>query len=57
MKNDLTVYEAAKLLKTTAGYIYSLLYAGRLEGKKLDGKWSIPAKAVEARLQRKAVRV
>jgi excisionase family DNA binding protein len=45
----LSAMETSRRLGVTLDYLYRLLYAGRLPGKKLDGVWQIPAEAVEAR--------
>ena len=43
--------KAAQVLGIRLDGVYSLIWAGRLEAHKLDGRWRIPAHAVEARLR------
>lgn len=42
---------AARRLGIGLDYLYSLLWTGKLEGKKTGKQWHIPAEAVEARLK------
>lgn len=51
----LTAIEACRRLGVTLDYLYRLVWAKRLPGKKLDGVWQIPASAVEARLRERKV--
>ena len=53
MTEHLTVADTARRLRTTLESVYRMLYAGRLAGKKIDGKWRIPAEAVQARLKQR----
>lgn len=50
-KNELTAREAAQHLSQRLDSVYALLWAGRLPGRKQDGRWFIPASAVESRLK------
>jgi len=47
----LGVRQTANRLGCTIKYVYDLLYAGRLPGRKQNGKWRIPIRAVEMRLR------
>jgi excisionase family DNA binding protein len=51
---SLSVGEAARKLGVTVDAIYRRLYSGRLAASKVDGKWRIPAQAVEERLRQRA---
>jgi hypothetical protein len=51
----LTAIESCRRLGVTLDYLYRLLYAQRLPGKKANGVWQIPAAAVEARIQRRKI--
>lgn len=46
------VAEAARRLGYRLDYVYSLIWAGKLGGRKVDGRWLIPVAAVKARLRR-----
>jgi excisionase family DNA binding protein len=48
-----SVPEAARKLGYTLGYVYDLLYAGRLKADKVGGRWQIPVAEVEARLRKR----
>ncbi len=50
-----TVREASEKLGVRLDYTYELIWTGRLPARRVDGRWLIPAQAVEARLERKAV--
>ncbi len=46
----LTVREVAQAKGCTINYVFQLLWAGRLKGAtKVDGRWEIPASAIEER--------
>jgi excisionase family DNA binding protein len=49
-KEELSAIEAARRLGVGLDYLYSLLWTGKLAGRKVGRKWRIPAIAVEARL-------
>jgi len=53
--NELSAIEAARRLGVGLDYLYSLLWTGKLQGRKVGKQWRIPVEAIEARL--KAVRV
>jgi hypothetical protein len=49
---EISVTEAARRLKNTEGYTYSLLRVGRLDGRKTPaGRWWVSTEAVERRRQ------
>jgi excisionase family DNA binding protein len=50
--NELTPRQAATRLGVALSYLYSMLWTGRIAGRKDGAHWRIPAAAVEARLQR-----
>lgn len=52
---EVTAVEAARKLGVALHYLYSLLWTGKLQGRKIGKEWRIPVEAIEARL--KAVRV
>jgi excisionase family DNA binding protein len=47
----MSAIEAARRLGVGLDYLYSLVWAGKLEGRKINGRWLISAEAVEARLK------
>lgn len=50
---DLSAVEAARMLGVGLDYLYSLLWTGKLQARKVGKKWRIPADAVEARLKQR----
>lgn len=52
-KKELTAVEAARRLGIGLDYLYSLLWTGKLEGRKAGKQWRVPAEAVEARLKQR----
>jgi excisionase family DNA binding protein len=52
LAKELSAVEAAQRLGVGLNYLYSLLWARRLEGRKIGGQWRVSCKAVEARLKR-----
>lgn len=50
-EHEITVAETARKLNVTLHHVYSLLWAGRLEGRKTNGQWKVSANAVEDRLK------
>ena len=46
---EMTVAEAARALGVTLHHVYAMLWAGRLEGRKVKRQWRVSADAVEAR--------
>jgi hypothetical protein len=51
MKNDyeITAVEAARRLSIGLDYLYSLLWTGKLQGKKVHGRWTVSAQATDQR--------
>ena len=52
-RGDLAPREAAKRLGVRLDSVYSLIWAGKLEAHKLDGRWRVSADAVDERLRAK----
>lgn len=50
---EVNAIEAARRLGVGLDYLYSLLWTGKLSGRKVSGRWRIPLSAVEQRLERK----
>ena len=48
--------DAARALGIRLDAIYPLIWAGRLEAVKQDGRWLIPASAIESRLRAREVK-
>jgi excisionase family DNA binding protein len=50
---ELTPRDAAQKLGVGLDYLYSLLWTGKLQGRKVGKRWLIPTEAVEARLEQR----
>ena len=50
-QKELTAVEAARKLGVGLDYLYSLLWTGKLPGRKVGKRWLIPAEAVDAKLR------
>lgn len=50
---ELSAIEAARKLGVGLDYLYSLLWTGKLQGRKVGKHWRIPAEAVEVRLKQR----
>jgi excisionase family DNA binding protein len=50
-KRELSAIEAARRLGVGLDYLYSLLWTGKLAGRKVEKVWRVPTKAIEARLR------
>ncbi len=50
-KTEFSAIEAARRLGINLDYLYRLLLTGRIQGRKQDGRWVVPFKAVEAKLK------
>jgi excisionase family DNA binding protein len=50
---ELSAIEAARRLGVGLDYLYSLLWIGKLQGRKVGKQWRIPTEAVEARLKQR----
>lgn len=48
---EITVAEAARRLNMALTYVYSLLWAGKLEGRKVGRQWRISSEAIKTRLR------
>lgn len=48
-QRKLTVRQAAQALGVRLDSLYSLIWAGRLPARKMDGRWLIDATAIEKR--------
>ncbi len=46
---EISAIEAARQLGVGLDYVYTLVWAGKLEGRKVNGRWLISAEAVESR--------
>lgn len=46
---ELKPREAAQRLGIRLDNVYALIWAGKLEARRVDGRWLIPSEAVEAR--------
>lgn len=55
MKNDTSMSpaETAQKLNVTIGYVYGLLWVGKMKGEKdkVTGKWRIPQSEIDIRLR------
>jgi excisionase family DNA binding protein len=49
---EMSARQAACKLGVGLDYLYSLLWTGKLEGRKVNKQWLISAKSVEARLRK-----
>ena len=47
--HTITAVEAARRLNIGLDYLYSLLWTGKLCGKKVNGRWTVSARATEER--------
>lgn len=54
-QTELMPREAARQLRVSLGYVYHMLWAGTLQGRKVGKQWRIPAEAVDARLKQRSV--
>ncbi len=50
-KEEITVAEAARRLGVALTYVYSLLWAGKLDARKVNRTWKVSAAAVDLRLK------
>jgi excisionase family DNA binding protein len=50
---ELSAVEAARKLGVGLDYLYSLLWTGKLQGRKLGKRWHISTEAVEATLKQR----
>jgi excisionase family DNA binding protein len=47
-EKELSAIEAARRLGVGLDYLYSLLWTGKLQGRKVGKRWHVAANAVEA---------
>jgi len=52
-EKEFSAVEAARRLGVGLDYLYSLLWTGKLLGRKVGRQWRIPANAIEARLKQR----
>ena len=57
MEAEIKASGACRTLGITLDALYRLLYAAKLPARKVDGRWLIPAEAVEARLKAREERL
>jgi excisionase family DNA binding protein len=50
-QTEMSAIEAARKLGVGLDYLYSLLWTGKLPGRKVGKRWHIPTEAVEAKLK------
>lgn len=50
-RNSLSPCETARILGIRLDTLYQKLWAGKIPASKVDGRWRIPASAVQARLK------
>jgi excisionase family DNA binding protein len=50
---ELSAIEAARRLGYGLDYLYSLLWTGKLQGRKVGKQWRVSSEAVEARLKQR----
>ncbi len=50
-KQELSPIEAARRLGVGLQYVYSLLWTGKLAGRKVGRSWRVSAQAVETKLR------
>ena len=48
---EMTPIEAARKLGVGLNYIYNLLWAGKLAGRKVDDQWAVSLAGVQARVK------
>jgi excisionase family DNA binding protein len=52
-EQEITVAEAARRLGVTLAHVYSLLWAGRLQGRKVNRQWLVSVDAIETRRRKR----
>ena len=56
METEINASDACRTLGITLDALYRLLYAAKLPARKVDGRWLIPAEAVDVRLKAREAR-
>jgi excisionase family DNA binding protein len=51
---EISAIEAARRLGVGLDYLYSLLWTGKLEARKVNGRWRISIEALDQRLKRRS---
>jgi excisionase family DNA binding protein len=52
-RGEISAVESARRLGVGLDYLYSLLWTGKLPGRKVGKTWRIPVSAIEARLKQR----
>ena len=50
VESEVSAVEAARRLGIGLDYTYSLLWTGKLIGRKVGGKWQVPVQAIKDRI-------
>ena len=50
-EREMTVAQTARTLGIAIGYVYALIWSGKLRAKKVNGQWRVSAEDVAARLK------
>jgi excisionase family DNA binding protein len=50
-EGSISISQAARRLGVALPYVYQLVWAGKLDARKVDGQWQVSEKAVESRLK------
>jgi excisionase family DNA binding protein len=50
-EQEISAIEAARRLAVGLDYVYSLIWTGKLEGRKQDQRWLVSEASVEKRLK------
>ena len=54
MKSEIiSVAEAARRLRVSIDYVYSLVWSGKLSARKIDGRWRVSADSVAKRISKR----
>lgn len=51
-EKEVSAIEAARRLGVGLDYLYSLLWTGKLHGRKVGKRWRVSSEAVESRVKR-----
>jgi excisionase family DNA binding protein len=57
MKPEMTPREMSQLLGWGLDYTYKLLWAGKINAVKREGRWVIPSEEIAARMRQREARV
>lgn len=50
-EKEMSAIEAARRLAVGLDYVYSLIWTGKLDGRKVDQRWLVSEASVEKRLK------